>query len=210
MISALFLCLLSILLMGVFSPEEYFGGIKQNFEKGELFYAGLRIVAGCLAFVVFIGAVFVAYNAIKTTFSPPPTITLTRELCDGFFHTVYSNFGMSVESDIINLCGAGTLRPALGNIRLGGGDRGEKPYNSSIEILMVLNLISRNLGAEAPFVLQAISEPKPDEYLLFNAGTENEITTSGRTFLVKLHEINREPTTDGAPYFSYHFSVNEK
>lgn len=141
-----------------------------------------------------------------------------RQLCNGFSKTVYSN-SSPVDSDIINLCNAGTLRPAMNvsgdNIRLGGAERGEKPYDNSTEVLMILNLIKRGLGTTdfgtmGSVELQALADPKPEDYLLFNAGTEREITTSGRTFIVRLQEINREPTKNGVPYFSYHFIINEK
>lgn len=220
MIPSLFFALILGLLMGIFSPEEYFGSIRDDFHNKKRLYASLKIGAGLGSLVIFLGGVVVALNALgvnpfASPQPPPPSVTHTRQLCNGFFQTAYSNFGSPVESDIINLCNAGTLRPALGNIRLGGEDRGEKPYYSSSEILMVLNLISRNLGnlesqpSNLQVILKAISPTKPEDYLLFNAGTEHTITTGGRTFLVKLHEINREPTADGTPYYSYRFSVNE-
>ena len=170
---------------------------------GALFYVfpGLRIY---IPFATESGTI----NKVEE--SATATRSVVRQLCDGFSKTIYSNFGWSVDSDIINLCDAGDLRPAKAYFPLDALPRGGEPYEDSIEILMVANLISRDFGASWPFQVQAVTPPKPEDYLLFNAGTEREIVTSGRTFLVKLKEINREPTKDGAPYFSYHFIVNEK
>ncbi|MEJ0053378.1 MAG: hypothetical protein WDN10_01440 [bacterium] len=52
-------------IMGVFSPEEYFGAIRNNIRGKRYLYATIRIFAGLGSLLIFIGAIVGAFHAFN-------------------------------------------------------------------------------------------------------------------------------------------------
>lgn len=85
--------------MGMFSPEEYFGGISKSFEEDKPLYAWLKIFAGIGGLIIFLGAVtsalvfFFNIKISREAYQPPPLQisyeTISENNQNGIFETLF-------------------------------------------------------------------------------------------------------------------------
>ena len=131
--------------------------------------------------------------------------------------TIHSNV-VPNESDIIDLDHAGTLTPSPYNVPFALSSEGVcvpdgtiLPYSQGIELVLnitpTLRTVREASGGSREITFKP---PVASNYFPFKPGTEKEISTNGRKFLVTLSRINDLSTPENGEYYSYVFNINEK
>lgn len=155
------------------------------------------------------------------TADSPPQESISRELHILFrkTQTVHSNI-VPTTDEIIDLDHAGNLMPAPYNVPLMLSSSGSctqqgdiLPYpQGMVLVLNVAPLMSSHdfKNPNIPARAMAFNAPPLSNYFAFTPGVTKEITTGGRTFLVKLSRMEDLTTQKNGPYFSYTFDIDEK
>lgn len=192
--------------------QKYFGMKKSDTPVFIIYF----FIVGVF-FIGLILGIILLVKQIHTPNSPPPQSgahVLFKKT-----QTVYSNI-VPTTDDIIDLDYAGNLIPAPYNVPFVQSSssgvcapQGEiLPYSQGI--VLVLNLaplISSHdfKDPDVPARAIAYNQPPLSSYFTFRPGDEKEITTGGRTFLVKLSRMEDLTTAKNGYYFSYIFDINE-
>ena len=202
----LFLAIIWAIIMGIFSPEEYFGGIYKNFKEKKPLYAWLRILAGLGALIIFLGAIWTATASFRDN---RPATPFKGQV------TIYSNIPAQ-ETDIIDLDHSGKLTPAPNNFTapfVVAPDGQCTPTSNEVlsysqGIVLVLN-VPTIFGTEKTYFMP----PKASDYTIFRLGELHEIKTiDGRRFRLTLSSMKNLTTDENkvyGGYFSYTFDIIE-